>query len=63
MTEPKYKVGDVVLLNSGGPPMTVIDYQVTDVNKWLYICMWTSDKGLDRGQFPEACIYKTENKS
>ena len=36
---PKYKVGDIVMLNSGGPPMTVIEISEGNVRDH-YLCQW-----------------------
>jgi uncharacterized protein YodC (DUF2158 family) len=49
------QVGDVVILNSGGPHMTVV--KVDGTTKWLVLLNWT-DK-TDRGQsvlLPTSCV-------
>lgn len=53
---PKFKVGDLVVLKSGGPSMTVQDAIRTLREKeftGLYSCQWFAGKKLDNGKFPE----------
>jgi uncharacterized protein YodC (DUF2158 family) len=41
MKEPKFALGDVVTLKSGGPPMTVQKMDVDDVDFEEYVlCKW-----------------------
>lgn len=40
MTEPKFKIGDVVRLRSGGPAMTVGDCRGS-----IYACTWFKPDG------------------
>lgn len=46
-----FAVGDVVLLASGGPKMTVAGVSDTVVN-----CTWFSDSIPHRGEFPPECL-------
>lgn len=53
----KFKVGDVVRLNSGGPPMTVTGVRDPDVLR----CMWLLDDGTnDVAEFSAACVTKAK---
>ncbi|MBG2802677.1 DUF2158 domain-containing protein [Proteus mirabilis] len=63
MSEAKYKVGDKVRLNSGGPVMTVQSVESERDPKTreyifngFYNCQWFAGKKLDKGRFPEASI-------
>ena len=53
---PKYKIGDKVKLNVGGPDMAVKEV-INNHNdtKFLgtYRCQWFAGKTLDNGVFPE----------
>ncbi len=54
----KFKVGDVVKLNSGGPEMTVtaigpVDF-VHSVRNDLASCKWFSGTKLESGRFQDA---------
>lgn len=53
MSTTAYKVGDIVVLKSGGPEMTVRHEDndaVTDL--YFYECQWFAGKKLERGLFP-----------
>lgn len=50
MIEPKYKVGDIVQLKSGGPNMTIQNVPAGGIS---YGCQWFSGKKLEHGVFPE----------
>ena len=45
-----YKVGDIVVLKSGGPEMTV-QVEPKDGSKF-YQCQWFAGKKLESGRFP-----------
>ena len=50
---PKFKIGDIVKLKSGGPDMTVQDD--SNVGETVYWCQWFAGKKLERGRFaPES---------
>lgn len=57
---PKYKIGDLVCLKSGGAVMTICNYKGS-YNTELrsenfdgsYACQWFAGKKLDKGFFPE----------
>ncbi|MBZ9576743.1 DUF2158 domain-containing protein [Modicisalibacter sp. MOD 31.J] len=53
----KFTVGDTVKLKSGGPIMTVRNYNRP--NK-LYTCQWFAGKKLEMGHFPEDSLELTE---
>ena len=67
---PKYKIGDKVKLNVGGPDMAinrVIDeknYQTQQtLFSGIYGCQWFAGKKLDSGSFPEESLIPIqENK-
>ena len=49
MPEEKFKVGDVVILKSGGPKMTVEDVEAGDT----IVCQWfITGQKLEYGSFP-----------
>lgn len=58
MSSPKFQVGDVVILNSGGPRMTVS--VVEDTSKgFMLTCQWLDDDGaLANHRFHEATVYR-----
>ena len=49
------KVGDIVKLKSGGPPMTVID-----INPAGIACSWFVDYKTRKDTFPPDSLEKTE---
>jgi uncharacterized protein YodC (DUF2158 family) len=52
----KYVMGDVVILNSGGPHMSVIRYSVEDGCTYV-ACVWfNKDGSVATAGFPELCI-------
>lgn len=59
MEESKYKVGDIVRLNSGGPMMT-IDREERKFGIDGYICVWTDGETLWAEFFREEIITKVE---
>jgi uncharacterized protein YodC (DUF2158 family) len=46
----RFKTGDIVILKSGGPPMTVLGY--SSIAGMVY-CQWLSGERSEQGQFPE----------
>ncbi|MGB5115737.1 MAG: DUF2158 domain-containing protein [Providencia rettgeri] len=65
MSEAKYKVGDKVKLNAGGPVMNVQQAHRTRDSgtgdykfDGTYTCQWFAGKKLDSGKFPEASLDK-----
>ncbi|HHR6132282.1 TPA: YodC family protein [Providencia alcalifaciens] len=65
MSKAKYKIGDKVKLNAGGPVMNVeVVHQRRDVHTGdlkfdgAYTCQWFAGKKLDSGKFPEASLDK-----
>ncbi|ENV56490.1 hypothetical protein F951_02188 [Acinetobacter soli CIP 110264] len=59
---PKYKIGDKVKLNVGGPDMAVksISTNRDDIFTGQYRCQWFAGKKLDSGDFPEASLIQIE---
>ena len=62
-----YKVGDIVQLKSGGPPMAIRLVQEavqrpgqTADPKYNYSCQWFSGKKLEDGSFPEQSLQPAE---
>lgn len=51
MSNQKFKPGDVVLLRSGGPEMTVKCYEPKDGTE--VTCTWFGTKGLEEKSFPQ----------
>ncbi|WP_089528498.1 YodC family protein [Pantoea ananatis] len=51
----KYKVGDIVQINSGGPLMTV-QVSPADPTATTYTCQWFAGKKLESGRFPESSL-------
>lgn len=50
----KFKVGQVVMLRSGGPEMTVSDRDtLDDEHAW---CQWFGGRKLEEGKFPVASL-------
>jgi len=47
-----FKVGNKVVLNSGGPVMTVKSVESTPLSV-RYWCQWFAGKKLEQGQFPQ----------
>jgi uncharacterized protein YodC (DUF2158 family) len=59
----KYKVGDVVTLKSGGPAMTVNDYQVTSSGDLEVHCCWFSaDNEIRFTCFSESAVKAGEKQ-
>jgi uncharacterized protein YodC (DUF2158 family) len=54
MAKCPFAVGDVVILNSGGPKMTVAEVQPGQVR-----VVWVDDDDdLEAAWFPNACVYQ-----
>ncbi len=53
----KYKVGDVVVLKSGGPEMTIQEVD-SDSHVWA---QWFGGRKLERGRFPTASIVQVDD--
>lgn len=63
MAKAKYKIGDKVKLNSGGPVMSVQTVHTYDRYSekegefnGKYTCQWFAGKKLDKGTFPEESL-------
>ncbi|MFB4860139.1 YodC family protein [Enterobacter hormaechei subsp. steigerwaltii] len=55
---PVYKIGDQVVIKSGGPVMT-IEKPVRNIDQIFvgtYKCQWFAGKKLDTGTFPKASL-------
>lgn len=60
---PKYKIGDIVFLVTGGPSMSVSDvHEYRDEFSGTYRCQWFAGKKLDNGVFPEESLTQTNPK-
>lgn len=58
--EPTFYVGDVVMLNSGGPRMSVVSIDTTYKKVW---CSWFNHEGkLGSANFPFASLTKKKVK-
>lgn len=53
MAKPEFEIGDIVKLKSGGPDMTVQDYEAAYSR---YTCQWFAGKKLEKGYFKEASL-------
>ena len=54
----KWKVGQIVKLNAGGPDMTInqVVTNADDEFRGYYNCQWFAGKKLDSGRFPEESL-------
>ena len=50
----KFKIGDVVGLKSGGPPMTVANYHSTENE--IVFCKWFAGKNLEEEYFHQDAL-------
>ena len=58
MPEEKFKVGDIVILKSGGPKMTVEDVEAVDT----IVCQWfVAGQKLEYGSFPADSLERAES--
>ena len=56
--EDKLKIGDVVVLNSGGPDMTIVEIDGDKATCW-----WQGHFGdVDQHEFPIACLKPAPSK-
>lgn len=54
MSDEAFKVGDVVILNSGGPKMTVVEVHSSRVK-----VVWVDDDdNLEAAWFPNVCVFR-----
>lgn len=65
--EAKYKIGDVVKLNAGGPEMSIKQLDPGYIPppssfRGSYRCQWFSGKKLDHGDFPEESLVLVRNQ-
>jgi uncharacterized protein YodC (DUF2158 family) len=58
VTMAKFKVGDLVVLKSGGPPMTVQQVNSTMTPAHEIQCQWFSGKKLEQGYFASDSLTK-----
>jgi uncharacterized protein YodC (DUF2158 family) len=58
--EPRFKVGDVVQLKSGGLPMTVSASGDSSVGPWV-TCQWFKDDGLNADHFYEDSLERVND--
>ena len=55
---PKFELGDVVRLKSGGPSMTIVN--AADNSSASYHCAWFIGGGVQHGSFPPECLVKAK---
>lgn len=61
MPQPKFNIGDVVVLNSGSPSMTVKEVIENPIDDSVsYRCQWFTKETLKDGVFAENTIEKDE---
>ena len=63
--QPKFNLGDLVYLVSGGPEMAIKEIKLTYSSKDFtgeYDCQWFAGKKLERGTFPEESLTTTNPK-
>ncbi|WP_198078796.1 YodC family protein [Acinetobacter calcoaceticus] len=66
---PKFQIGDIVKLNSGGPDMTILKRKRFSPMKGpsyftgVYECQWFAGKKLDSGEFQEASLLLVKKQS
>jgi uncharacterized protein YodC (DUF2158 family) len=62
---PKFSVGDLVKLKSGGPPMTVNSVGVESFRdgKYEYYCKWFAGAKDNSNRFAEGAIEKIESQA
>ena len=60
MAKQEFEIGEIVMLKSGGPGMTVQSY---DDDRASYTCQWFAGKKLEKGVFKETSLVRkaTEN--
>ena len=64
--EQKFKIGDVVVLKSGGPKMTIsndktgVDFSRGSVWNGRYDCKWFDGDAMQSGRFPQDSIELSE---
>ncbi len=51
--EPPIRIGDIVELNSGGPPMLVVD-----VDNRIITVGWRDGELIREGWLPEPCVHR-----
>jgi len=57
--EQKFKIGDVVILKSGGPKMTItndktgVDMSLGNVWNGRYDCKWFDGDSMQKSRFPQ----------
>jgi uncharacterized protein YodC (DUF2158 family) len=58
MAKTPFKVGDVVRLKSGGPPMTVTSIESGEAETgYVIFCIWFNAKGNEKsGHYPAAAL-------
>ena len=61
--KPKFSIGDVVVLNSGGPAMTIVDFTGPAGDKSYFVCSWFDEMDHEcRSHFCDKCIQKLEKE-
>jgi len=62
MPKAPFKVGDVVKLKSGGPPMTVSSVESGEgEGGYVVFCIWFNSKGNEKsGHYPAASLVPVE---
>lgn len=65
--EQKFKIGDVVILKSGGPKMTIsgdktgMDFKLGRIFNGSYDCSWFDEKNIKcSGRFPQDSLKSDE---
>lgn len=59
----KFKKGDLVILKSGGPKMTVSKVDISQSKFPLYLCKWFAKKNLNEELFEEVLLNKVKEHS
>lgn len=65
--QPKFNIGDIVYLVTGGPAMSISNQETTyDSGNYSfnghYRCQWFAGKKLESGSFPEESLTPTNPK-
>lgn len=62
MSGNKFKIGDIVKLNAGGPSMSVTEVKTLRGDGPTVWCKWFGGKKLETGSFPEDTLILVDEK-